>query len=104
MQRFSLSKEEVFSELSILVNEKVKLQHPAFCFNHRNWNVRKYKSYFRDYGLFISVSTAKDGYISVRVSIPKHSGDCCFEINDFTSKSDEYAKTQLEKILWSEHG
>lgn len=99
MQRFSLSQEEIISELSVLVNEQVKLQHPAFCFNGAGWNVRRYKSYFRDYSIFISVSTAKDDYICVRVSIPKHSGDRIFEINTITNKANEYAKLQLEKIL-----
>jgi hypothetical protein len=98
-QRFSLSKEEVISELSILINEQIKKQHPAFRFNERQWNVRRYKSYFRDYGIFISVSTHKTGVICVRISIPKNSGDCIFEIDSITNKANEYARLQLEKIL-----
>jgi len=99
MQKFSLSQEEVLSELSVLAGQFVRMQHPAFRFNERRWNVRRYKSDFRGFKLFISVSTHADGYMAVRISIPKYSGDRILEVNNFLTKADEYAKTQLEKIL-----
>lgn len=99
MQKFSLSQDEVFSELSVLASEFIRLQHPAFRFNNRRWNVRRYKSNFRGVELFISVSTHVEGYVAVRISIPKYSGDRVFEVNNFLTKADEYARLQLEKVL-----
>jgi hypothetical protein len=98
-QRFSLSREEVLSELYVLVREKLKIPRECKYFNARRWNVCRYKSSFRGYNIYVNVSTHEDSYICVRVTIPKHTGDRVFFLENVIVKADSYVREQLEKTL-----
>jgi hypothetical protein len=98
-QRFSLQREDVLSELCVLVKEKLNIPRTCLAFNARNWNVRRYRALFRDYPVYVTVSTHRDEFVNVRVSIPKHSGDKCFDLDKIVSKADRYVTEKLESIL-----
>lgn len=100
MRRFSISEEDVISELSLIVHEFIFIPTPDCKYNGRFWNTRKFKTHFRDQELFISISKHKhEGFICVRVSVPNYTTDRRFDLSTFKERGKTYARDQLEKAL-----